>query len=116
MTKNDSTFSDRVKEVVKKIPRGKTMSYKEVALLAGNPCASRAVARIMSQNFNPDIPCHRVIRTDGGMGGYNVGVRKRGTLSHEVVDILNKISYNLNSPCNGDEIKRRILQAEGVKF
>lgn len=72
MSKND-TFRDRVRAVVGKIPRGKTMTYKEVAIKAGNPLASRAVARIMASNYDPEIPCHRVIRSDGGLGGYNRG-------------------------------------------
>lgn len=88
------------------------MTYSEVATRAGNPKAARAVARVMSANYDPTVPCHRVIRADGSMGGYNVVVRKRGTLSQEVIDILNKISYNLNSPCNGDEIKQKILNEE----
>ena len=66
-------FTEKVRKVVRSIPRGETMSYKEVAASAGNPLASRAVARIMSQNYNLEIPCHRVIRTDGGLGGYNRG-------------------------------------------
>ena len=113
---NSSDFSKKVHAIVAKIPKGKTMSYREVAMRAGNPRASRAVARIMSQNFSPDIPCHRVICSNGELGGYNIEVRKRVTLSQEVVDILDKISYNLNSPCNGVEIKQKILQAEGVIF
>lgn len=72
MSKND-TFRDRVRTVVAKIPRGNTMTYKEVALKAGNPLAARAVARIMASNYDPAIPCHRVIRSDGGLGGYNRG-------------------------------------------
>lgn len=73
MAKNNSTFTQSVRNVVKKIPRGKTMTYKEVAEKAGNPKAARAVAMIMSKNYNLEIPCHRVIRTDGGLGGYNRG-------------------------------------------
>lgn len=68
-----SKFRDKVKDVVRKIPRGKVMSYKEVATAAGNPAAARAVANTMAQNFDPHIPCHRVIRSDGGLGGYNRG-------------------------------------------
>ena len=66
-------FSDRVRNVVRAIPRGSTLSYKEVATRAGNPNAARAVARIMAHNYNPDIPCHRVVRSDGTIGGYNRG-------------------------------------------
>ena len=77
-------FTETVRKVVKRIPRGKTMSYKEVAIQAGNPLASRAVARIMSQNYDPLVPCHRVIRTDGGLGGYNRGgiIKKRDIPIH----------------------------------
>jgi len=49
------------------------MSYKEVATEAGNEKAARAVARLMAANFDPEIPCHRVIRSDGSLGGYNRG-------------------------------------------
>lgn len=68
-----SSFSTKVKEIVKKIPKGKTLSYKEVAILAGKPNSARAVARIMSANYDPEVPCHRVIRSDGSLGGYNRG-------------------------------------------
>ncbi len=68
-----TTFSEAVKSVVRNIPKGKTLTYKSVATLAGNPKAARAVARIMSANYDPKIPCHRVIRSDGTMGGYNRG-------------------------------------------
>lgn len=70
---NPSAFTESVRAVVRKIPRGSTLSYKEVAQKAGNQNAARAVARIMSQNYDPTVPCHRVIRTDGGLGGYNRG-------------------------------------------
>lgn len=70
---NPSVFTESVREVVRKIPRGSTLSYKEVAQKAGNPNAARGVARIMSKNYDPTVPCHRVIRTDGGLGGYNRG-------------------------------------------
>jgi methylated-DNA-[protein]-cysteine S-methyltransferase len=71
------TFTQKVKEIVGKIPKGKTMTYKEVAKRAGNSKASRVVGNIMKANFDPKIPCHRVIRSDGGMGGYNRGGVKR---------------------------------------
>jgi methylated-DNA-[protein]-cysteine S-methyltransferase len=71
--KNSSDFSEKVRAIVRKIPRGKVLTYKEVAKKAGNPKASRAVGMIMSKNFDPKIPCHRVIRSDGNMGGYNRG-------------------------------------------
>lgn len=66
-------FADKVREVVSGIPKGEVMTYKAVAKQAGSPRAARAVANIMAQNYTPDIPCHRVIRTDGSLGGYNRG-------------------------------------------
>lgn len=68
-----NNWSEQVKAVVRKIPKGQTMSYKQVATLAGNEKAARAVARIMAANFDPTVPCHRVIRSDGTLGGYNRG-------------------------------------------
>ena len=71
------TFTQKVHEIVKRIPEGMVLTYKEVAKRAGNAKASRAVGNIMRQNYDPKIPCHRVIRSDGGMGGYNRGGIKR---------------------------------------
>ncbi len=70
----EKTFRERVLGVVKKIPKGKTLRYKDVAALAGNPLAARAVGAIMRTNWDPTIPCHRVVRADGKLGGYNRGV------------------------------------------
>lgn len=56
-----------------KISAGQTMTYDQVAKLAGSPKAARAVGAILSRNFDPKIPCHRVVRTDGRLGGYNRG-------------------------------------------
>lgn len=66
-------FTETVKAIVRHIPKGKVMTYKEVAQAAGNPRASRAVANIMAKNYDPTVPCHRVIRSDGTLGGYNRG-------------------------------------------
>jgi O-6-methylguanine DNA methyltransferase len=74
---NTKSFRERVFAVVRTIPRGKTLTYKEVATRAGNPQASRAVGAILRTNYDPNIPCHRVIRTNGSLGGYNRGVRTK---------------------------------------
>lgn len=83
------TFSDRVREVVRKIPKGKVLTYTEVAEKAGNPKAARAVARVMAANYDLEIPCHRVIRSDGSLGGYNRGgvEKKRAILRGEGVEV-----------------------------
>lgn len=82
-----TVFQDKVREVVRKIPKGKVLSYKQVALAAGKPLAARAVANVMAKNFDQTVPCHRVIKSDGSLGGYNRG---------------------------GLEAKKSLLKAEGV--
>lgn len=81
------TFSDNVRDVVRNIPKGETMTYKEVATKAGNPRAARAVGAIMRTNYDPSVPCHRVIASDGTMRGYNRGgvARKQEMLFEEGV-------------------------------
>lgn len=64
-------FKRKVLEIVKKIPKGKTLSYKEVAKKAGNEKAGRIVGNIMAKNQDKSVPCHRVIRSDGKIGKYN---------------------------------------------
>lgn len=80
------TFRDSVFAVVRKIPKGQVMTYQQVAKLAGSPRAYRAVGNILTTNHDPEIPCHRVIRGDGNIGGYNGGpARKRALLKAEGV-------------------------------
>jgi O-6-methylguanine DNA methyltransferase len=80
-------FSQKVINVVKKIPAGKTLTYKEVAKRARNPKAYRAVGNILNlyykqciKNGSRTIPCHRVIRSDGKTGGYVLGKEKKRQL------------------------------------
>jgi len=97
-----SLFQKRVYKVVKKIPSGDFLTYKEVAEKAGYPKTWRAVGNVLNKNKNPKIPCHRVIRTcslcsqnldllryksynlelrgDGKIGGYNRGINKKISL------------------------------------
>ena len=82
------SFTEKVYEVVKKIPKGKVLTYKKVAKRAGNIKASRAVGNILSKNHNLRIPCYRIIRSDGKLGGYNRGVKKKK-------EILGRESVNL---------------------
>lgn len=67
------SFAEKVRDIVRAIPKGRTMTYKEVATAAGNPKAARAVGAIMRTNYDEAIPCHRVIASDGTMRGYNRG-------------------------------------------
>lgn len=87
-------FQRKVYNAVKKIPRGKVLTYKEVARLAGRPKAFRAVGSALNKNpapFGKDagqarIPCHRVIRSDGRIGGYARGQKEK-------IKILKKEGY-----------------------
>ncbi len=74
------TFKQKVFEIVGKIPRGKTLTYLEVAKKAGSPKAARAVGNVLHTNHNPQIPCHRVIRSDGKLGGYNRGAKMKALI------------------------------------
>jgi O-6-methylguanine DNA methyltransferase len=66
-------FSDKIFNIVRRIPKGEVLTYKQVAERAGRPRAYRAVGNILNRNFDPAIPCHRVIKSDGSIGGYNRG-------------------------------------------
>ena len=68
-----ATFAEKVYKIVKAIPKRKVLTYKTVAAFAGSPRASRAVGNLMKKNYDPKIFCHRVVRTDGFLGGYNRG-------------------------------------------
>ena len=82
-------FQNRVWNELKKIPKGEIRTYKEIAIAIGKPNSARAVANACGKNPRPiKIPCHRVIRTDGGLGGYSA----KGGVSQ----------------------KRKLLQMEGV--
>lgn len=83
-------FQEKVYNIVKKIYKGRVLSYKEVAQKAGEPKAFRAVGNILNKNRDPKIPCHRVIRLDGSLGGYNKGINKKKLL-------LKKEGYVKNS-------------------
>ena len=65
-------FQQRVWKFLKTIPKGKVKTYKEVAIGINKPKAVRAVANACGRNpYAPKIPCHRVIRSDGKLGGYS---------------------------------------------
>lgn len=84
----NQTFTQKVLAVVSSIPKGKVMSYGEVAAAAGHPGAARAVGTIMKNNTDKTIPCHRVILSSGRLGGYNgLQGRKRQLLRAEGVTL-----------------------------
>ena len=68
------TFRDKVYGITDKIPKGKVATYGQVARLAGNARAARAVGMCMRVNPNaPVTPCHRVVAADGSLTGYSAG-------------------------------------------
>ena len=86
-----SAFTEQIYQLARRIPEGKVATYGQLALLAGNPRAARAVGTAM--RCNPDIPktpCHRVVASDGSLTGYSAG--------------------------QGVATKRKMLMEEGVAF
>ena len=84
-------FSEKVYSLLKQIPKGKVVTYKQVAQ-ALNSNSYRAVGNALNKNEKLiQIPCHRVIRSDGTVGGYKLGVRKKiEILKKEGVEVINQ--------------------------
>lgn len=88
---NKTSFTYKVYELTKQIPKGKVVTYGQLAKLAGSPKAARAIGMIMKTNPNaPHTPCHRVVASNGKLTGYSGG--------------------------NGVSTKKEMLLAEGVFF
>ncbi len=76
-----SAFQRQVLEAVNRIPRGEVCTYRDVAAEIGRPLAVRAVGHALATNPIPVlIPCHRVLRSDGGLGGYTPRLETKSTL------------------------------------
>ena len=88
---NGTKFQLKVWKYIKTITKGQIKTYKEVAIGIKSPKSARAVANAGGKNpYAPKIPCHRVIRSDGGLGGYSGrgGIKKKlRLLRSEKVDI-----------------------------
>ena len=83
MKLDGTDFQVSVWKELLKIPRGRTKTYKEIAVAIGRPNSSRAVANACAQNpYAPEVPCHRVIRSDGSLGGYSAdgGIQRKKEL------------------------------------
>lgn len=83
-------FKSRVFAVVRRIPAGRTLTYKQVAEKVGRPRAYRAVGNILRTNFDPRIPCHRVVRSDGQSGGWNRGAGEKNKLLEREKENMHK--------------------------
>ncbi|MCK5322478.1 MAG: MGMT family protein [Candidatus Aenigmarchaeota archaeon] len=85
-------FKNKVYNATKQIPKGKVTTYKEIAKAIGKPRSYRAIGNALNKNpFAPKIPCHRVIRSDGSIGGFAYGTQKKiRLLKSEGIKINNK--------------------------
>ncbi len=73
-----TNFESKVISLLKKIPRGKVSTYKYLARAASRPKASRAVGNACGKNpYAPKVPCHRVINSNGRLGGYAHGAKRK---------------------------------------
>lgn len=84
-------FQEAVLNRVKQIPKGKVTTYGEIArVITGTASAARAVGQAVARNQYPIIiPCHRVVRSSGDLGGYSLGLDKKiGLLSAEGIEII----------------------------
>lgn len=70
-------FQKKVYEAVRKIPKGKVLTYRKIAQKIGRPRAARAVGNALNKNYNLEIPCHRVVKSNGNIGGYNRGIKAK---------------------------------------
>jgi O-6-methylguanine DNA methyltransferase len=84
------SFEQKVFNVVKKIPRGKVLAYKQVAQKLGNTRLARAVGNVLNKNRDKIVPCHRVVKSDSSVGGYTQGTAEKiKKLKSEGVKIKN---------------------------
>jgi methylated-DNA-[protein]-cysteine S-methyltransferase len=90
MKRMPTAFEKKVYAAVSKIPRQEVRSYKWVAARIGHPKAWRAVGNALNKNpYMGKVPCHRVIRSDGSIGGFAKGTgRKRDLLKSELIDLI----------------------------
>lgn len=78
--------AQKIYQLTQKIPLGRISTYGEIARAVGKPHAARFVGFVLNKNTDPAIPCHRVVKEDGKIGGYNKGVSKKiALLNHEGV-------------------------------
>ena len=86
----DANFREKVFRQVKKIPKGKVSTYGQVALLLGKPRGAREVGWMLHSNDRVDVPCHRVVGSNGDLVGFAHGLKKKTEmLKSEGVEVKN---------------------------
>jgi len=73
-------FQSLVFAATKKIPKGQTRTYAQIAQIIGRPKSARAVGNALNKNRNQTVPCHRVIKSNGELGGFAFGAAKKRAL------------------------------------
>jgi O-6-methylguanine DNA methyltransferase len=73
----ESNFTEKVYAAVCKIKKGSVATYKGIATIIGQPKACRAVGNALNKNTSPLVPCHRIVRSDGSIGGFRHGTEKK---------------------------------------
>jgi len=93
-----TTFQQKVLQATKKIPKGKVSTYQQIAKNISNPQAARAVGNALNKNpFSPIVPCHRVVKSNGCVGGFYLGLKQKiKLLEDEGVEIVNKRVVKFN--------------------
>src|SRR5512135_3720566 len=82
------SFGERVFEACSRIRKGRVSTYADIARAIGRPGASRAVGNALNRNRSPSVPCHRVVKSDGSIGGFAHGPsRKIAMLGSEGVKV-----------------------------
>lgn len=100
-------FQEEVLKLVSRIPEGKVATYKQLARVLGKPRAYRAVGNALSGNPRPnEIPCHRVVRSDGNLGGYIFGRKRK-------VELLDDEGIEIES--GKVNLKKYQLEGSGLK-
>ena len=86
-----TSFQSQCYEALKKVPRGKVITYGGLAEMIGRPKAHRAVGSAMNKNpFAPKVPCHRVVKSNGDLGGFSIDIKvKIKRLQEEGVMVSN---------------------------
>ena len=73
-------FEQKVFAIVKKIPSGQVLTYQAIAVKLGKKGLARAVGNALNKNFDSQVPCHRVVRSDGMLGGFGGGLKMKKAL------------------------------------
>jgi len=91
-----SIFAKQVYELTKLIPKGKVSTYKEISRALGDSKASRAVGNSLNKNpYAPKVPCHRVIKSNGEVGGFANGTKKKIIILNKEGVLINKGKVDL---------------------